>query len=46
MMSQKMVDLVVKAKELGATLEQVLWACRTNNTCTAIALDVYGVMPI
>lgn len=45
-MSQKIVDLVVKAKELGATLEQVLWACRTNNTCIDIALDIYGVVPI
>jgi hypothetical protein len=45
-MSQRMVDLIVKAKELGATLEQVLWACRTNSVCTDIALDVYGVVPI
>ncbi len=45
-MSQKMVNLIVQAKELGATLEQVLWVCRTSNVCTDIALDVYGVVPI
>ena len=45
-MAQRMVDLIVKAKELGATLEQVLWACNNNLTCIDIALDVYGVVPI
>lgn len=45
-MSQRMVDLVVKAKELGATLEQILWACGNNLTCRDIALDIYGVVPI
>lgn len=45
-MTQKMVDLIVRAKELGATLEQVLWGCNEHAVCVQIALDVYGVVPI
>ena len=45
-MAQKLVDLVVRAKELGATLEQVLWGCNEHALCVQIALDVYGVAAI
>ncbi len=45
-MAQKLVDLIVRAKELGATLEMVTDMCGYNVTCLTIAYDVYNVVPI
>ncbi len=45
-MAQRMVDLIVRAKELGATLEMVVDACGNHRVCLDIAYDVYGVVPI
>lgn len=45
-MTQKIADLIVRAKELGATLEQVLWGCNDHAVCVQIALDVYNVAAI
>ena len=38
-----MVDLIVTAKELNATVEDVLSVCGSNATCREIALDVYNI---
>ncbi len=45
-MTQKMVDLIVRAKDLGATLEQVLCGCNDHAVCVQIALDIYSVAAI
>lgn len=45
-MTQKIADLIVRAKELGAPLEQVLEVCGNHVVCVQIALDVYNVTAI
>ena len=45
-MAQKMVELIGRAKDLGATLEMVVDMCGSNATCLTIAYDMYNVVPI